>query len=311
MRKKSFHCVARPDSARVFAGALTNAGYTETKKAHAADFLVCDHEPSAQAKYDKMKEIFKGKPIFFIPHTPYSAFFFWDGLFEPWQIQCNFVVAEGAKIALERIGYPNRAEIVGFYPCEIRSFAPTHGRDLLFAPAHPLRVNGKYPRAGDLELHKSAMRWIIENRKHFDRVVVRYGYKFEDNGLEEFSNADVEFVQAEELSASSAIRFMQPFAFVISCATFGYLSLAQGKPTVLYGYDSGKNSIPHNARGFAKNHQLYWEILKWPFPLESLGVEQVLEMQNCEPQEVLQWKRMNIGSSFRPEKFISVVREYV
>lgn len=302
MSKRTFYIYKRRDPAITlpFISALVSAGYEETMDMSRADFLLYDYERSTFARP------FAHKPVFIYPHTPY-AFWLWDGLIRPRRAKCNFVVTEAAVQAMKRYGYPHRAEAVGFSLAEVKPFAATSGKDLLFAPAHPLTPTKGFPRPADAAIHKNALRWIVTNRAAFDRVVVRYAFDLSHYGFEEFLDSDIEFIQADELRVQNSLDFMRPFDIVISCGTFGYLSLAAGKPTILYGY---KDVIPGNRRADVKSYDLYRDMFEFPCPLESLTSADVLAARSsCDRIE--SWKERNIGGSFDAEKFISIIRECV
>ncbi len=298
---KTYYANRYRDSFLAFESALQHAGFFSVDRPEQADMLFLDHEW-------RLKVI--DRPLFLYPHTPY-AFWFWDGIIPPSpRTVCNFVVADGARLGMERYGYPYRVEVVGFSRCPVKPFQATKGRDLLFAPPHPFK-DGKFPRPGDRAIHQAAMRFIAEHRSAFGRVVVRYAsdfhtYGLESYGFDEFLRDDIVFTCARELSVRDALQSMESFDLMISTATFGYLALASGKPTILYGY---KGIVPGGRQGDVKQYELYRDLFEFPCPLECLTIDEVLRTCQAPRPDVESWKALNIGHNFDVDKFISIVEE--
>ena len=284
------------DSFAMLDAALQDAGFISVADVAEADVLFLDHE-------NRLKKM-PDKPLFIYPHTPY-AYWLWDGIVTPQPAACNFVVADGAKAGMERYGYPYRVEVIGFNRCAVLPFQPTTGKDVLFAPAHPFG-NKRFPRPNDHLTHINAMQFISEHRNCFGRVVVRYASDLSAYHFEAFTGAGIEFVAAEELSVRSSLQAMEPFDLVISQGTFGYLALASGKPTVLYGYE---NNIPGGRQGDVRHYELYRDVFDFPLPLECLTIEDVLGLRLVPQPTIKQWKILNIGGNFDQERFVSIVRE--
>jgi hypothetical protein len=180
---KKFHMLNLPrmDSANAFIQALLSAGYERTENDQEADFFLHDIEPMTKdiGKWDRWMRAVKGKPVFVYPHTPY-AFYLWDGLMDgdvyiPWHsTACNFVVTDKIAHAMRAYGYPCKVEAVGFTRCDVKTFRPTHGRDLLYASARLLQYPPRWPYGADRAWHYRAMEWIVKNRDCFNRVVINY-----------------------------------------------------------------------------------------------------------------------------------------
>lgn len=300
---KYFQVYNNKGAADAYVAALGRIGYTPTRQSRMADFLIYDHE-----RRDRLIDLFIGKPIFMTPHTPYS-WFIWDGISPIDRATVNFVYGQAAQDGLLRFGYPHRIEVCGFARCGTREFRPTPGRRLLFAPAHPLAVDRKFPRPENAELHLAALRWCVEHKNYFESVTVRHAFDLKDNGFEEYENEPgIIFQKVEKLSAELSVQAIDQADLVLSCATFGFLSMARGVPTLLYGY---KNIIPSSRRGFVKNYHLYQDIFEPPYYFEDLTIDQVLEHCRGEDESLRRWKAAHIGRAFDQDKFISVVREFV
>jgi len=283
--------------------ALLNAGYRETRKPREAAFLLYDHE-----RRDRLIDAFDGKPVFITPHTPYS-WFFWDGICPIHRTTVNFVCGEAAKKGLQSFNYPHWVEVCGFSRCHVKKFTPTDGSKLLFSPAHPLVVDKKFPRPEDTERHVRALEWCIENKREFQSVTVRHYLSLDDNGFGKYKNEPgIKFEQVEKLSADLSVEAIDSADLVLSCNTFGFISTARGKPTLLYGY---KGVMPNSRSGYVKNYDLYKHIWEPPYYFEDLTIQEALGFCESESDAVANWKAEHIGGNFNEDKFISIVREFV
>lgn len=299
------------DAGNAFVQALNNAGYRRTDNINSADFLLMDHDDIRyQPEY---KNAMATKLIFIYPHVPYS-WFIWDGILEAKSIACNFVVSDGAKEAMRLYGYPYRVESVGFAGMDVQSFQPTHGTKLLFAPAHPLN-DGRYPTELGLQRTREAAKWIVRHLHYFESINIRWhGKSLQSVGLGEFEGIRASHVHFQNINVyhgsnirQDALAAIGQADLVISQATFAYLAVASGKPTVFYGCDW----IPDTREGNAKHPELYKHIWAYPFVLEEMDIEKVLDMRTREMGALTNWKQLNLGSNFNAEKFLSIIREYV
>jgi hypothetical protein len=310
MKAMTFFGKGARDSSDVYINALLSSGYTRTEDMRRADFILWDKEPTLLHKRERLKKLIGNKPIFVFPHTPY-AYWLWDGFLEPMPVCCNFVVGEGAKMGMKSYGYPYRVEAVGFPRCKVLPFQSTSGRNLLYASAR-LLGNQQFPHEADLELHLQAMRWIAAHREAFDGVMINYSYSLEANVLEEFAGYGLTFRKLEDnwkLSAHTALDQFQGADLVISCNTFGYLAIANGIPTILFGHNDRVG--PHSSKYLCPHYELYKSHYEFPLFLQDMTAKEVLDIRTSPNPEVEKWKELNIGKSFEAEKFISIVKEYL
>lgn len=302
---KSFFVFRQRDSADAYVKALLGAGYTETKDLTRADFVLYDHE----VRLAGHTQTIKNKPTFIYPHTPYS-WFIWDGICFIREASCNFVYGENAKLGLESFKYLNRVEVCGFARCAALPFRPSKGRRLLFAPAH-LLMNKRFAKDEDYRVHRAAFDWVVRNAKHFESATVRVYDSVEENGFYKadginFEDAAVTHHYTSALTVESSLASIESHDIIISCNTFGYLSLARGKPTILYG-----NCKPRTREGEAQSYPLYKHLIDFPYPLESLTVDDVIKAGSIINPVVEEWRRQTIGTNFNAEKFLSIIKEYV
>jgi len=313
---KKFYCRENKDAARVFIQTLAGAGYQQVNSPDAADFLLMDHDYERES-YARWRPYFtpaarRKRPVFIYPHVPYS-YFLWDAIVKPTGAACNFVVAEGGKEAMRLYGYPYRVEVVGFAGMDVQPFTPTNGTKLLFAPAHPIH-NRQYPKPEGLAHARRAAEWIVQNLDAFERVTVRYSHTLEESGLEAFKGMTgrvqfepVDIYRTPDIRRD-ALRAIADADIIVSQSTFGYLSIAAGKPTVFYGY---KDMTPHSREGYVKQYEKYRHIFYYPLVLEDMSVDELLAARLTPDEHVENWKRLNVGENFNAAKFLNVIREYV
>lgn len=299
---KKYFIYRNYDSAAAYENALGSAGYGEAESLEEADFLLFDYERKTERA--KMQAFLKSKPGFIYPHTPYSSYFLWDGIYSPLAVQCNFVVTEAQKRAMNAIDYKSRIEVVGWSRCEIKEFSPARGMNLLFVPYRPLASTGRVPMKEDLEASENAVQFILTHREVFDSVRVRYFRNMQASGLDGMMGMDDIIFETGKFGTADAVRSIDQADVVIAANTMGYLAIARGKPTLLYG----NNQTPHNSHGYVQNYPLYRDDLRFPLDLTMDNLQLVCEK---ETDEIRRWKQNNIGRQFDGEKFISVIREYV
>lgn len=303
---KSFYVFSIRDAADAFVDSLLSAGYIRSQSLKDADFILADKEPTdAKRRFEFIKSI-AGRPVFYFPHTPY-AYWLWDGrlpMHSP--ICCNFVVGDGAVMGMKAYGYPYRVEAVGFPRCVVKPFSPTTGKNLLYAPAR-LMGNGWWWHKGEREAHRRVARWILENMENFDSVTVNYSVSREKSEVTELEKSGTKLINignSRSLGDKTASESITGIDLVIACKTFGYLAVAKGIPTILYGYDKNETYRSYH-------YDLYKDHYEFPLDLHKMTIEDVMNLKTHRPVEVEEWCRVNIGNSFNSEKFLSVVREYL
>lgn len=303
---KKFYALKNKDACNEYLSALVSAGYEETTKMDNADFALidCEHKGGLAERIGYFSET---RPLFVYPHTPFS-YYLWDGRYTPANIACNFVVGQGAIMSMKAYGYPYRVEAVGFTGCEINPFTPTTGTRLIFAPPH-LRGNGKYALRMVYESVRQVASIIVKNIDRFESVTVACSYQgIEESGLSEFigTKAEFEYVNTYEIPKprQNVIRQIAEKDIIIASNTFAYLSVAHGKPAVMfYAMDSVDKIV--------NNFNLYKSYYRFPLMLEEMTIDELLDARTTENERVKEWKRLNIGLPFDADKFLSIVREYV
>lgn len=296
------------DAANPYVDALLSAGYTEIKALRFAHFLLYDVERPGK-RYEDIRRFLNDYPGFIYPHTPYSSYFAWDGIYQPLPVQCNFVVGLGAERALRAIDYPYRVEIVGFGRCKVLPFQPNSGKRVLLFVPRP-QQNGMYTAR---ELYDGLARvndWLIENRREFERVTVAHTVDhWKQLGLK--LCGDFEYVSNNPRKDPSpsqwCIDLIDNHDLVFGIATVAYLALARGKPTIMWGNDLH----PRTLGGIAAHPELYMDYFRYPLDFDKMGMDEILATTQVESDAVKHWKVDNIWKNFNRKKFLNVVAEYL
>jgi hypothetical protein len=302
----------------MFVDALLAAGYQQTADYQKADFILTDKEPTSPRdgtpawRRERFIKQCGDRPVTIIPHTPYCAWL-WDRWLEPMKVSCNFVTAPVGVMAMSAYGYPYRFEEIGWARGPIQPFSPRSGNNLLYAP--PLNVHwkeGVLKYNNDLPIHRKVLAWIVENRKHFDRVTLNYTRSMEEFEYNTLPDMGFEFFDVgskRDLSTKTATSSIEKADLILSSNTMGYIALANGYPTLLT--NSYRGVPPTCATGAGEHWDDYKEHYEFPLCLFDMTADEVLALRDAPNAEVEDWKAWNVGSPFMADKFISVIREFV
>jgi hypothetical protein len=229
----------------------------------------------------------------------------WDGLYRQHPVSCNFVGTEEAKTAMKAYGYKYRVEVCGFSRCEVKPWKPTEGKVLLYAPNHPI-TKAHTIRGFDKPITAKTFRHVLKISPSYEKVVIRYGHSLEASEIWDPELPNIEF-QLSDLLTTSSIKAIDAADLVVAGQTLGYLAVARGKPTLFYNQHG---VAPYETSGHVKSYERY----KWiDFPAQFDGMK-AKDLGNfvSEPNPAVEeWKRMNIGEPFNPEKVLSVIESFL
>ena len=180
----------------------------------------------------------------------------------------------------------------------------------------PLNLHWKEGVLGthhDFDLHIKTLDWIIENRKHFDRVILNYSISEEkfcyDTLPKDMKLEMVDVGAGKFLSAKTTLESLKDADIVISGNTAGYIALASGYPTLLFNNFKGVPTTCGTGGGY--HWDMYKDKYEFPLTLLDMSADEVLALREKPNPLVESWKGWNIGASFDADKFISVIREFV
>jgi hypothetical protein len=303
---RKFSVFANKDAGSPYVHALTKAGFEFVSVDDRADFMLIDCE-HAGGPWKRIASFLSTRPVFVYPHSP-LAYFIWDGHYRVLPVQCNFVIGEAAKRSMEAYGYPNRIEMCGWARSKLRKFAPTIGSRLLFVPART-RGNGKYTNLSYAETTPRAFQFVLDHLDCFEHVTICYVKDFVNEA--DYAHTGIDFIKTDPGLAASPTQDMleriDAADLVISCETVACLAVASGKPTVVYN----AKAVPATGNVLAAKYELYRQYYEFPLALEEMSIRDMLDVRSAKNQHVEEWKRMNIGGLFEPDKFVNTIMEYL
>jgi len=301
----TFYAMQNKDAGKAYIDALLSAGYGQVGNLRRADFILYDVErPNHHREYSNFLASHCG---FIYPHAPYSSYFHWDGIYSPLPVECNFVVAPGAKQALESINYPYRVEVTGFSHCTIKPFAPTSGKKVLLVVPRPMN-GGRYVCE---DLHtglRNVYKFLTFHSKEFERITIQHVPEhWEKLGLPECSRFEytINDPRHETNPARYITDLIDQYDLVFGIGTAAYIALARGKPTVMWGNDLMPRTISH----LSQHSENYMNYFRYPLDFEKMSFDEILKAAQTESQEIAQWKADNIGENFDADRFLKIVKE--
>lgn len=288
------------NKSRALYQALTAAGHHVVDRHEPADVLLIDtdygvghYRPTLRLHRDY------GSRIFLYTHGK-DAFLGWDGIWEPWEVDGYLTFAPGIPrvMASYATPYPHPVHVLGWWYCEQKPFVG--GRDprrVLFAPWHP-HQGGYLPH----ELKALNARILDEILDTFpaETVTVRYIHHLENNGLTVLPG--VTYQQGQTDNSTEAIDAAD---LVVGCGTFSLLSIARGKPTLMFGQDIRPHESYHDG-----HHQpvASWENYRaqmhYPFEWDE---RPSINAAMC--MEPIAWKENFIGGPFDAARFIEILEK--
>lgn len=219
----------------------------------------------------------------------------WDG------IDAEFIAAEGHRQVMRSYGHDRFIHVVGWSLCPIRDFVPKQeARRVLFAPIHP-RCH---------EMDKALNRAVFELLRPLDiELRVHYIGSLEESGLERIEAPHIEYIRGELRPNTDKIDEAD---VVVGHQTFGYLAVARGVPTVMFGEDMLPHLIPHGQPPlFPKNWKRYHLKMRYPFDIQDGNPMAMLEKAIRPNEAVEAWKARMIGKPFNANLFLQKLARYL
>jgi hypothetical protein len=302
-----FYAFNNRDKCDRYIAALTEVGHQLIEDPEKAEFLLLDVDRKGLWPLLNRAHA-RGCKVFMYPHAARSVIL-WDGIYAVWpHTACNFVFGEGQRTVMGVYGYPIPTSAVGWGYSDFKVGRYPH-KDInvvVFAPIHP---NSKSViREEDQRLNAMAFEILMEmQKKYCFELVVRYGDELEANGLK--FEPIVTYRKAKYL-ISDSLADIDSADLIISYDTFGYLAIASGVPTLLFGQEHPG----HNMTRVAQHWNDYKEIMAYPLDLFGeydreyyfCGQEQKLVENSLEC-----WRQLFLGGPFRKQKFIEKVEEHL
>lgn len=261
------------------------------------DFVFSD-----QAIFGRVKvlENLKARRYFLYPHSGRPSL---ASDFTPmWRrINAEFVPAEGHRQVMRSYGHNNFIHVVGWHLCPIKEFRESKDiRNVLFAPIHPRSA----------EIDQKLNRKVFDILKGLDiQLTVRYIGSLADNGLEKVDQPNVHYTPGTLQPSTEQIYNAD---VVIGHQTFGYLAVASGVPTVMFGEDMITHLVPRGREIlYPKNWVRYHHLMRYPVDILDGDPVSMLQKVARSNKDVEAWKVKMIGKPFDAHKFLGKVRRYL
>ncbi len=271
-----------------------------------ADVLLIDHDAPRPAPYREVVEAWakRGAKVFIYPHGALPLVS-WDGLHPPCPlVSGNFVIAQGHAEVMRRYDYPIPTHVIGWPFCEIAPFRPAPRlRRLLFAPMHPSDTGHLAP--GELDLNRRIYEQLLRLPVE---LTVRHIKTLEQNGL-----WPVEGVRYVHGLPDNSVADIDAADAVVTCVgTYSSLSIARGRPTVVYGQDIQPNyGVPDEPLIRMRNWDRYADYMRFPFDADDGALADVLAEAARSDERIRDWKRLFIGAPFDGPRFAAMLEQLV
>ncbi len=244
--------------------------------------------------------------FFVYPHTARPSMIndyhpTWEG------VTAQFVVNEYHTEVLRAYGYNKPLAETGWYLCDLRPFRPRErAYNVLFAPIHPR--NAPQDRDANARTFERLYPLALKGKIN---LTVRHVGTLADNGLKQMRG--VTYVNGVTNGSDDRLASIDAADVVIGHQTFAWVAVARGTPTVMFAED-----MPTHFRGI---EQRYTDVKSWAkvsplfrYPLDILKESDtmaLLDRSVKSDDEISDWRRRMIGEAFVPEKFVSILENYL
>lgn len=310
----TFYISEHQHKGRPYREALESAGWNLTQWGSNPEMNVAlfDHDTDGNKGWRRPLEFLKsiGVPVVIYPHAARPNVT-WDGMFTPWPYtRMQIITAPGHREVLEAYGYPLPVEECGWAMCEQRPFVavpnPRSEINVLFAPIHP-NANGF------LHPVNRAMNAVVFMRLVQTpgiRLTVRHIKRMDLSGL--WEEPGVKYVLAnpngktEEIDAADV---------VVAHQTFAYISVARGKPLLMFGDDFPANAgnAMDNMK-WARNYDAYRSLMRYPLEAEEArsGKEMRKMLERAMGEDVgKEWRKRFVGEPMDGAKFAALMETII
>lgn len=291
---------------QAYAEALRLAGYYPTPSVAQAQFLLTDRDVTKAAREMLNHASQHGLPCILYPHSAAPPTVRWDGMYQPHPgITVVFVHAPGHKAVMQSYQFPHRVEVAGWSYSPIKEFRPSQKLEtVLFAPIHP-NHNG-WLSEEDQDLNRRTQALLVRLSKELGfKLRVRYLRFLAQNGLERAP--EVQYIRGfPDLS----YKDIEEADLIVSHETFASISVALGKPTLMFGEDIAPR-LGHSPELYT--HAVHWKdyqhLMAFPLDLLNCSDPKALIAETLQSDlKVRDWKTRMIGQPFNPEFVVNTIR---
>lgn len=249
----------------------------------------------------------RGKPTILYPHSAYPPTVRWDGMYDPHpDVKLLFLGAPGHKEVVEAYGLPYKTCIVGWSYSPVQAFTPSTSLEkVVFAPIHPNHNDWLSDEDKGLNQQTFEILYKLSQSQNF-QLKVRHLRDLQLSGLKERPGViyvrGVPNLEDREIIESDLI---------VAHETYAGLSLALGKPTIMFGEDiAPRLGYSPETYTHAASWDKYSHIMMYPFDLlqtsDPLGL---IHKALVSDTEVLNWKAQMIGQPFNPSLVVTEIEK--
>ena len=249
----------------------------------------------------------RGAAVFLYSHgaMPLTC---WDGIWTPSDKVSGFLAqTPGQKAVMEAYHYPHPVHVIGWHYTDQYPFEQTTGKRVLFAPWHPQGTGWLIPegRAANARMYKLLTQIPGIN------LTIRHAGNLADNNLP-FDPVVTKYERSNK-SLDTSVESILNYDIIIGYGTFAYLSVALGKPTVMYG----QNCVPYDGYSaetcaYVKHWDWYSHLMHYPHDGDVDNVWQLMAvMDKACKEEATEWRREFIGEQFKEREFCDLLEKLV
>ena len=245
-----------------------------------------------------------GAKVFLYPHgAPQTAYLYDCDRYPPDpRVTAHFVIGEGQRELLRRVGVDVPVYVVGWPWSDIRPFRPcADPRRVVFGATHA------HERDNFLaDMHKERNRSIVEQLVAMELdVTVRYLGDLAVNGLE-----PVDGVTYVEGASDNSTHDIDNADVVIGDGTFACLAVARGRPTIFTDQaDFPIVDEPDGSQSWPNNWDDYKDYRRFPYDISDGPLDELIESAAASDEKIAEWRDLFIGQPFNPTAFARLFGE--
>jgi len=233
-----------------------------------------------------------------------------NDIYREWEFtSCHFVTTEGHAEIMRLFGYSRPMMSIGWLLCPQKQFRPRKDPiNILFAPIHP-RCSKV-----DQDVNKAAFKRLEKLAKAGDiNLTVRFIRSLADSGLEVVEHPNIKYTVGymnqgyDQIDNSDVVVAHQTFLYLAVARGVPALGMAETLPTHIQ--IRGKKPI------YAPRWNNYVHLLRYPYDILEAGnngqVVKMLQKVIRQDNAVDEWRRRMIGQTFRADRFLKKLEQYL
>jgi hypothetical protein len=306
----TFYIRDHQGKSKAYRMAMIVAGFKEISSHTAKPRFAFFDSDVTKFRKKRIDDLTQETNAFIYPHTARPPLFYDFRDFKPHpKTKAIFVMANGHKEVLERIGYSLPIYVTGWTFSPVLPFhvSPSIKR-ITFAPIHANANLWNAPINRDINQRVMGRLVKLKQKRPEIEVTIRYIRSLDTCGLHPISGFSYVHGQPDQ-----SVTEIKNADLIIATETYAYLSIAMGKPTLQMAefVPPRIGNSPENF-GYVNSWDKYKNLME--YPLDALDQEKtlwdVIGLANHKRDDVELWKERMIGKSFVPKEFIKILLRY-